>query len=202
MKGSDFFKQIKLLVTIPFLLHLFLAGNALGLPCKDQSVNIGETMNEVAAKCGEAALKEQQTITVEETTGVKTSTTTTTIDEWTYYSGPGELVQSYCFEKGRLIEIISNGYQNVHDLSIDLCRDGKALAIGDSTVETYMKCGEPIAKEKLKNKVIESEYGITKRRTTIPVVEWTYRYGPDAPGYTVTFENGVAAKISTREFGK
>ncbi len=202
MKNSGNCKYARLLVTIPFLFHLFLAGNALGLSCKDQSVNIGGTMDEVAAKCGEAALKEQRTVTVEETTGERTSAITTIIDEWTYFLGPGEVVQSYRFEKGRLIEIISNGYQNVHDFSIDLCRDGKALAIGDSTVETYMKCGEPIGKETLKNKVIESDYGVTKRRTIVPVVEWTYRYGPDAPGYTVTFENGVAAKIRTREFGK
>jgi hypothetical protein len=31
-KGT--FKYIKFLVTIPFVLHLFLAGNALGLPSK------------------------------------------------------------------------------------------------------------------------------------------------------------------------
>jgi hypothetical protein len=65
-----------------------------------------------------------------------------------------------------------------------------------------VKCGEPIAKEKLKNKVSESDYGVIKRRTTVPVVEWTYRYGRDLPGYMITFENGVAVDIRTREFGK
>ena len=210
MKIGNDVNYVRLFVMMPFLFHLLLSVNALGGPCNDQVVSVGETMNEVAAKCGEAALKEKRTITVEDITtevtgtiiSTMTTTTTTTVNEWTYYFGPGELVQSYRFEKGRLKEIISNGYQNVHDFSIDLCRDGKALAIGDSTVETYMKCGEPIVKEGCKKKVIEGDYGINKRRTIVPVVEWTYRYGPDAPGYTVTFENGVAANIRTREFGK
>jgi hypothetical protein len=202
MENSGNSKYARFLVTIPFLLHFFLAGNALGLSCKDQSVNLGETMDEVAAKCGEAALKEQRMVTVEETTGERTSAITTTIDEWTYFFGLGEVVQSYRFEKGKLTEISNKGYQPVLDFSFDLCRNGESLAIGDSTVETYLKCGEPIAKEMLKSKVIESDYGVTKRRTIVPVVEWTYRYGRDLPGYTLTFENGVAVNIRTREFGK
>jgi hypothetical protein len=200
-------KYVSFLITVPFLLFLFLSGNALGLPCKGQTVNIGETEHEVTAKCGEAAFKEQRTVTVEETTTQATgtsitTTTSTTIDEWAYDFGPEELIQSYRFEKGILKDISSRGFGPTHDFSIDACRNGEALTVGDSTVETYVKCGEPIAKEKLKNKVIESDYGVTKRRTTIPVVEWTYRYGRDLPGYTITFENGVAVDIRTREFGK
>jgi hypothetical protein len=198
----------RIISAIPLL--LFLAGNALGGPCNDQIVSIGETKNEVTAKCGEPAFKEQRAVTVEETitkmTGTiitsTTTTATTTIDEWTYDFGPEDQVQSYSFEKGRLKEISTKGFGAVHDFSIDLCRNGEALAAGDSMVDTYLKCGEPIAKEKLKNNVIESEYGVTKRRTTVPVVEWTYRYGRNAPGYTITFENGVAVNIRTREFGK
>jgi hypothetical protein len=207
MKGSCSFKHLQLGVMVLFLLHILFVGNAFGLPCGGQTVNIGETMKEVTAKCGEAALKEERTVTVEEiateaTGAIITSTTTTTIVEWTYDFGPEEQVQSYRFEKEKLKEIISKGFGRVRDLSIDTCRNGEALAVGDSTVDTYLKCGEPIAKEKLKNKVIESEYGVTSRRTTVPVVEWTYRYGPGAPGYTITFENGVAENIRTREFGK
>jgi hypothetical protein len=207
MKGSCSLKHIELGVMVSFLFHILFVGNAFGLSCGGRTVNIGETMKEVTAKCGEAALKEERTVTVEEMTTEATgaiiaSTTTTTIVEWTYDFGPEEQVQSYRFEKEKLKEIISKGFGRVHDLSIDTCRNGEALAVGDSTVDMYLKCGEPIAKEKLKNKVIESEYGVTRRQTTVPVVEWTYRYGHDLPGYTVTFENGLAVKIRTREFGK
>jgi hypothetical protein len=211
MKGSRSFKHIELGVMVSFLIHILFAGNAFGrIPCGGQTVNIGETMHEVTAKCGEAALKEERTVTVSEinteiTGTIITSTTTTTsmtIDEWTYDFGPEEQVQSYRFENGKLKEVISKGLGPVHDFSIDICRNGEALVVGDSTVDTYLKCGEPIAKENRKNKVIENEYGVMKRRTTVPVVEWTYRYGPGAPGYTITFENGVAVNIRTREFGK
>jgi hypothetical protein len=203
MKGSCSFKHIELIVMVSFLLHILVADNAFGLPCKGRTVNIGETMNEVTAKCGEAIMKDRRTVKVEETDEEGTITTTSTIiDEWTYDSGPEELLQSYRFEKGKLKEISSNGYGTVRDFSIDTCRNGESLAIGDSTVETYLKCGDPLAKERREDKVIESEDGLTKRRTFLTVVEWTYRYGPNAPGYTVTFEDGVAAKIRTREFGK
>ncbi len=202
MERSDAFKYFGLPVTIPFLLHLLLAGSAMALPCKGETVNISETMNQVAAKCGEAALKEQRVVTVEEKDESGTRRTTTTIDEWSYDSGPEELVQTYRFENGILAQISNNGYGSVRDFSVDRCRNGEALAVGDSLIETYLKCGVPIAKEKLGNKTIETESDGVKRRTILPVAEWTYRYGPNAPGYTVTFENGLATGIRMREFGK
>jgi len=202
MERSDVFKYSGLPVVIPFLLHLLLAASAMAIPCKGEAVNIGETIKEVAAKCGEAVLKDQRIVTVEERDEAGTRRSTTTIDEWSYDSGPEELVQTYRFENGILAEIGNNGYGSVRDFSVDRCRNGEALAVGDSLIETYLKCGEPIAKEKLGNKTIETESGGVKRRTILPVVEWTYRYGPNAPGYTVTFENGLATRIRPREFGK
>jgi uncharacterized protein DUF2845 len=203
MKKSGPLKHFRLLVAVPFLLCFFPAATAFGLPCKGQLVNIGETMNEVAAKCGDTVFKETRAIKVEETDEEGTSTTDTSIiDVWTYDAGPEELVQSYRFRNGKLTEIRSNGYGTFRDFLIDTCRNGESLMIGDSTVETYLKCGEPLAKEKRDDKIEESESKGKLLRTFIPVVEWTYRYGPALPGYTVTFENGVATKIRTREFGK
>jgi hypothetical protein len=202
MKKSWRFKYFRLVAAVPFLLCLFLAAAAFGLPCKGQIVNIGETMNEVAAKCGDTVLKETSTIKVEETDEEGTSTDTSKIDVWIYDAGPEELVQSYRFKNGKLTEIGSNGYGTFRDFSIDTCRNGESLKIGDNTVETYLKCGEPLAKEKRDDKIEESESKGKLLRTFTPVVEWTYRYGPALPGYTVTFENGLATKIRTREFGK
>jgi hypothetical protein len=192
------------LFSIALLLLLFpcLTGEVRAFPCKDETPTLGESLENVAADCGEAALKDQRTITVEEKDQGGTHRTVTRIVEWTYDPGPEELVQSYRFENDKLVDISTHGYGTVRDFSIDTCHNGEALSVGDSIIETYLKCGEPIAKEMLKGKIIESESDGIKRRTTLPVVEWTYRYGPNAPGYTVTFENGQATDIRTREFGR
>ena len=76
------------------------------------------------------------------------------------------------------------------------------VAIGDTPVDAYLKCGEPLAKEKREEKIVKTMEGEIKRRTAVSVVEWTYRYGRNAPGYTLRFENGKVTEIRTREFGK
>ena len=182
---------------------LLIAGNAMGLPCNGQPVNVGDPKEEVATKCGEAMLKEERSVKMEEVDKKgNRSVMATTIDEWAFDFGPGELMQLYRFENGKLAEIKSIGYGRLHDDPADTCRNGELLAVGDSYLDAFVKCGEPIAKEKQASKVIEESSGDRKFRTTIPVAEWTYRYGPDAPGYTLTIENGVVTGIRTREFGK
>jgi len=182
------------------LLH---AGSALSGGCKGEAVTTGDSREEVAAKCGEAMLKEQRKLTVEETDKEgKIVRTVTDIEEWTFDSGPEELMQSYRFENGKLADIRSIGYGRIQDPMVDNCRNGTLLAEGDSTIEAFLKCGEPLAKQKLEDKVVESTEGDKKRRTSLPVAEWTYRYGRDLPGYTLTFEDGKVTKIRTREFGK
>ena len=111
-----------LAMLIPAL--LFCVSTALALPCNGQAVNIGDSPREVAGKCGEAMLKEERKVKVEEIDDSgKRSAVTTTTDEWTYNFGPGEQMQ-------------------------------------------------------------------------------TYRYGPDLPGYTIRFENGIAREIRARKFGE
>jgi hypothetical protein len=185
------FKSIIMSVVIPLLIAFFMTENVLGLPmCKGQSANIGETMKQVAAKCGDAILKEHRTLKVEEVDeeGIE-HITVTNIDEWTYDTGKEELVQVLRFENSKLVKISIPGNGVVRDFAIDTCRNGEALSVGDSMVETYLKCGDPLWREALKDSVEETENNGRKRRIYVPVSEWTYRYGPDAPGYTVTFKS-------------
>jgi hypothetical protein len=156
----------------------------------------------MTAKCGQAALKEQRNVSVKETDKRGTRTTTTAIEEWTFDFGPEELMQTYRFEDGRLVEIRNIGYGRQPDDRGEHCQNGQLLAVGDSIVDAYVKCGEPIAKEHKPDKVIETRDAGTKRWTTLSVVEWTYRYGPDLPCYTLRFEDGRVTDIRMREFGK
>jgi hypothetical protein len=203
MREGGIFKHIRFAVIISLLCPLFLVGTALSYPCSDEPVN-GDSNSEVAAKCGEAMLKQQQSVKVEETDaeGVVNSSTKN-ISEWLYGSGPDNLVQLFRFENGHLVQIKNLGYGTVNDVSTDLCRNGQNLAVGDTFAETFVKCGQPLAKEERGSRTVDTEIpGKTTRRTYVSIVEWTYRYGPDAPGYTVTFEDGVAVDVRTREFGK
>ncbi len=202
MKGTSAFKYIRLMVTIPFLFSVLITGNALCFPCSEEPAN-GATKGEVASKCGEPMIKDERSIKVEETYEEgEVVETSKEITEWTYRSGPDNLVQLFHFEDGHLVQIKNVGYGKVNDFTNDMCRDGESLRVGDTLAEAILKCGEPLAKETRDARIVETEIPGKIRRTFVPVVEWTYRYGPDAPGYTVTFENGVAVNIRTREFGK
>ena len=190
-------------LVMPAFAVLLVAGNALGLPCRGKTVNSGATQEEVARACGEAMFKERRRVRLETTdeSGVRRSTTTV-YDEWAFDFGPDELMASYRFENGGLVEITPIGYGRPPDATVDTCRNGELLATGDSTLEAFLKCGEPIAKEPQPDKVIETTSGGESRRMTVTVVEWTYRYGPDLPGCTLRFENGRVTEIRAREFGK
>ncbi len=182
---------------------MFCAGSALALPCNGQPVTIGDSPGEVAGKCGPAMLKEERKVKVEEIDDSgKRSAVTTTTDEWTYNFGPGEQMQTYRFEDGKLASISTPGYGRALNDTNDTCRNGELLAVGDSYLDAYLKCGEPVAREKLPDKVTVTQEGARKLVTTVQVVEWTYRYGPDAPGYTLRLENGLVTDIRTRAFGE
>lgn len=181
---------------------LLLADGAIALPCNGLAPVPGDTMEEVTGKCGPAALREHRTVTVRETYKKETRSTTTLIDEWTYEFGPEELRQTYYFENGKLVDIRSAGYGRQSDDRGEACQNGERLAVGDSTVDAYVKCGEPLAREHKSDKVFMVEENGLLRQTTVSVDEWTYRYGPDLPGYTLRFEDGRVTDIRVRAFGK
>lgn len=180
---------------------IFVAAPAGAAPCIAEVVP-GQTIEEVAKVCASPTLTEHRDLWQEVTEGKRTTRRTSTYDEWTYDTSSLELMLNLIFDDGKLTEIRSLGYGSPRDPMMPQCRNGEALAVGDSMVDAYLKCGEPLAKEKRPEKIAESVEGEIRRRSSIAVVEWTYRYGPDAPGYTVRFENGQAMEIRPREFGK
>ncbi|MBJ6801220.1 DUF2845 domain-containing protein [Geomonas propionica] len=169
--------------------------------CREEVV-IGQPMAEVGGICPQPTLKEHRDLWEEQLEGKKRTRSTTSYDEWIFDTGAQEFMLSLVFLNGKLAEVRNLGYGSMRDPMMPECRNGEGLAVGDAIVAAYLKCGEPLAREKRGDKVVVSVEGAVTKRTSVAVEEWTYRYGPDQPGYTLRFENGVVAEIRPREFGK
>lgn len=182
-------------------LSLPFAGTAHAAACNDEIV-MGQPMEDVARICPQPTLKDHRDLWEERWEGKKYSRSTKVYDEWVFDTGQQEFMQSLVFWNGKLSEIRSLGYGSMRDPMMPDCRNGEGLMTGDTMVDAYLKCGEPLAREKRENNVVVSVDGEITTRSSVSVVEWTYRYGPTLPGYTLRFENGVATEIRQREFGK
>lgn len=178
-----------------------LSGSAYGAACSED-VLIGQPLAEVAAKCPQPTLKEHRDLWEDRIEDKKRTRSTTSYEAWIFDTGPQEFLLNLVFVNAKLAEIRNLGYGSMRDPMMPECRNGEGLALGDAMVAAYLKCGEPLAREKRGDKVEVTVEGEVTRRTSIALEEWTYRYGPELPGYTVRFENGVAKEIRPREFGK
>lgn len=176
-------------------------GRVEAAPC-NQEILVGQPMDEVAALCQVPTLKDKRDLWEEESDGKTKKRTTTTYEEWTFDTGAQEFMQSIIFLNGKVAETRLLGYGSMRDPMMPNCRNGEGLAVGDTMVDAYLKCGEPLSREKQADKVVESTDGEITRRTSVAVTDWTYRYGRDLPGYTIRFEDGRATDIRQREFGK
>lgn len=170
-------------------------------PCKDELL-VGQPIEEVAKICDAPTLREHRDLWEEVIEGKNKTRRSTVFEEWVYDTGAQELMRSLVFLNGHLSEIRFLGYGSMRDPMMPECRNGEGLAVGDSMVDAYLKCGEPLAREKRSEKVVESVEGEVVHRSSVAVVDWTYRYGPGRPGYKVRFENGQASEITEREWGK
>ncbi|QXE86239.1 DUF2845 domain-containing protein [Geomonas nitrogeniifigens] len=182
-------------------ISLLFAATAGAAACNEEVV-IGQTLAEVAAICPQPTLKEHRDLWEELLEGKKKIRSATSYDHWVFDTGPQEFMVSLIFLNGKLAELRNLGYGSMRDPMMPECRNGEGLALGDTMVDAYLKCGEPLAREKRGDKAVVSVEGEVTRRTSVAIEEWTYRYGPDLPGYTLRFENGVTAEIRPREFGK
>ena len=75
--------------------------------CGTAIVDVGMTMGQVVAKCGEPASKEVETTPVKRRTasGAVTTSGTTSIERWTYDRGYGQFPALLTFEQGKLRSI-------------------------------------------------------------------------------------------------
>ncbi len=80
------------------------------------------------------------------------------------------------------------------------CAD-KIISVGDMSSELLMRCGEPDWKQSHTEEIIETVDKDNKRKTVIPVEEWTYDNGPDRFTRIFTLRGGRVAEIRTGDYG-
>jgi hypothetical protein len=179
---------------------LVLAAPALGLRCGNNLVHEGDHVIEVLNKCGEPVWRERWEDEVIDRRFFDTlERQTVVMEEWLYDFGPTRLLHILRFRNSRL-ESIATGDRGSR-LSVQSCREGKVLSIGDTKFEVLRMCGPPDfseihdADELIINRFDRS------RRTTIRIDEWTYNFGPSHFLLHLTFENGRLKRMATGGYG-
>jgi hypothetical protein len=72
---------------------------------------------------------------------------------------------------------------------------------GDIAAEVYLKCGEPLWRDRHVEEGLDlTRHGIP-RTVYIEVEEWLYNFGSFSWMYYLRFENGKLVKIETRGYG-
>lgn len=194
-------RKLKICLAIIAIINSLSAGAALALRCGDHLVSIGDSKVEVGAKCGEPMLRSQHNEWVEEMDGASKRRITKSIDDWTFNFGPTDFIYFLRFENGKLADLRSGGYGSAKGSSVDSCRHGQLLSVGDSMGEAFLKCGEPVLKEQREDKIIEAVNNKTKRRESVVIDDWTYNFGTNNFLYFLRFENGRIKEITTGGYG-
>jgi hypothetical protein len=94
-----------------------LVASAQTLTCDDKIINRGTSQAEVAAKCGQPAQVDHNTVTTGGAVSsggqpllISGASTQIEVEVWTYNFGPDKLMQRIRFENGLVVSIQSMGY--------------------------------------------------------------------------------------------
>jgi hypothetical protein len=176
------------------------AAPAMALRCGNHLVHKGDHVIEVLNKCGEPFWREAWEDEVLERRFLDTfERHTVAMEEWLYDFGPHRLLYILRFKNSRL-ESIATGDRGSR-LSVQSCREGKVLSIGDSKFEVLSMCGPPDFSEmRDADELVISRFD-RSRRTTIRLDEWTYNFGPRHFLLHLTFENGRLKRMESGGYG-
>lgn len=72
---------------------------------------------------------------------------------------------------------------------------------GDTSAEVFLKCGEPLWRDKHIEETVDIIPGGATRKVYIVVEEWLYNFGPSKWMYYLRFENGRLVGIETKGYG-
>jgi hypothetical protein len=179
------------------LASLVLASPVLALRCGGNLVHRGDHIIEVLNKCGEPVWRERWEDEIIERRFFDTlERQSVVMEEWFYDFGPSRLLHILRFKNSRL-ESIATGDRGSR-LSVQSCREGRVLSIGDSKFEVLSMCGPPDYSEiRDADELIINRFD-RSRHTTIRIDEWAYNFGPHHFLLHLTFENG---RLKRMEFG-
>lgn len=179
---------------------LSLATPALALRCGSDLVHKGDHVIEVLNKCGEPVWRERwEDEIIERRFFDILERQTVVMEEWLYDFGPTRLLHILRFRNSRL-ESIATGDRGSR-LSVQSCREGKVLSIGDTKFEVLSVCGPPDFSEiRDADELIINRFD-RSRRTTNRIDEWTYNFGPGNFLLHLTFENGRLKRMETGGYG-
>jgi hypothetical protein len=177
-----------------------VAAPALGLRCGNNLVHEGDHVIEVLNKCGEPHWRERWEDEVIERRFFDTlERQIVVMEEWLYDFGPSRLLYILRFRNSRL-ESIATGDRGSR-LSVDSCREGNILSIGDTKFEVLRKCGPPdFSESRDADELVISRFD-RSRRTTIRIDEWTYNFGPRRFLLHLIFEDGRLKRMETGGYG-
>jgi hypothetical protein len=187
-------------VSAVLVVSFSLATPALALRCGSDLVHKGDHVIEVLNKCGEPMWRERWEDEIIERRFFDTlERQTVVMEEWLYDFGPTRLLHILRFRNSRL-ESIATGDRGSR-LSVQSCREGKVLSIGDTKFEVLSMCGYPDFSEiRDADELIINRFD-RSRRTTIRIDEWTYNFGPSYFLLHLTFENGRLKRMETGGYG-
>lgn len=167
--------------------------------CSGRIIGVGVPRADVLDACGSPAWRDQRTDSWVE--GIRpdgTVVVTVFTEEWIFDFGPDRLLHFVYFRDGKVAGIRTGGYGG----RSEDCAGGDNLAIGDSKLEVFQKCGAPtgVGREQGGEKTV-SDPGTVVRRI-LDSDYWTYDFGPHRFVRRLTFSNGRLKNIERGGYGR
>jgi len=167
--------------------------------CSGRIIEVGVPLADVLAACGPPAWQDQRTdswvdgIRPDGTVLVSVST-----EEWIFDFGPDRLLHFVYFRDGKVAGIRTGGYGG----KSEECGNGDNLAIGDSKLEVFQKCGAPTRVGRGQGGEKELTDPDTVVRRILDSDYWTYDFGPSRFVRSLTFGNGRLKNIERGDYGR
>jgi len=167
--------------------------------CSGRIIGVGVPQADVLAACGPPAWRDQRTDSWVE--GIRPDGTvlvSVSTEEWIFDFGPDRLLHFVYFRDGRVADIRTGGYGG----RSEDCGDGDNLAIGDSKLEGFQKCGAPTRVGRGEGGEKELTDPDTVVRRILDSDYWTYDFGPSRFVRMLTFQNGRLKSIERGGYGR